>query len=89
MTYLGSLQDDQYDLQWLEKLAGRTLDPNKGLPSAVELAIKAVEQDVPTDEFSEEGIYLGKTTQLPRTEAGIILVTHMPNSNKGSSPIAA
>lgn len=87
--YLGSIHDDQYDLAWLEKMAGQKLDPNKGLPDAVQLAIKAVEQDVPVDEFSETGIYLGKTVQLPRTEAGLILLTHMPNSEKGSSPIAA
>lgn len=80
MIYLGSLHDDQYDLDYLERLAGRRLDPNKLLPSAVELAIQAVNLDVPTEEFSEGGIFLGKSVQLPRTEAGLILPTHMPHS---------
>ena len=80
MIYLGSLHDDQYDLEWLEKMAGRRLDLNKPLPDPVELAIQAVKQDVPTEEFSEGGVYLGKRVQLPRTEAGLILPTHMPHS---------
>lgn len=79
MIYLGSLHDDQYDLDYLERLAGRRLDPNKPLPSAVELAIQAANLDVPTEEFSEGGIFLGKSVQLPRTEAGLILPTHMPH----------
>jgi len=80
MIYLGSMRDDQFDLDWLERLAGRRLDPNQILPDAVELAIRAVNLDVPTEEFSEGGVYLGKSVQLPRTEAGLILPTHMPNS---------
>lgn len=80
MIYLGSLRDDQYDLDWLERLAGRRLDPNKMLPDPVDLAIEAVKRDVPLEDYSESGIYLGKKLQLPRTQEGIILVTHMPNS---------
>lgn len=86
---LGSIQDDRYDLDWLEKLTGRRLDPNKPLPDPVELAIQAVKNDVPTEVYSEAGIYLGKKVQLPRTEGGLILPTHMPTTGKGSSPNAA
>ena len=89
MIYLGTLRDDQYDLEWLEKLSGHKLDPNRKLPDPVELAIRAVNLDVPVDEFSKEGIYLGKSVQLPRTESGLILPTHMPNSRQGSIPDAA
>lgn len=73
----GSVHEGAYGLSWLGGIEDKKIDLNKvGDINAlsVALAIEAVEQDVPTEEYSEGGIFLGKSVQLPRTEAGIILL---------------
>ena len=65
--------DDSYDVVWLENLTGKPVNRNYD-HDPISMAINAVAQDVPEDEFSESGIYLGKKVVIPRSKEGLILL---------------